>query len=287
MAGGPGSPILTGLAVLWALTPAVPLSTQRPAVGTCRRMDGIDRELGGWHPPTHPPLAPPPHTPSPALGLLTGAAAGALHAGLTAQLVVPVEDVGPEDGLLEAELGVPLNVYPPFQDLCTGGKELPSAWGGRPHGDTRPHTATWSPHPETKRGCRKCGEGMYGGCRDRTMGDDFKLKEGRFRLDSGKKFIAMRAQSSCGCPIPGGAQAQGGGHRAVGGVPATWSGDGWDLGHSNPNHAVILYPGPTHGAAASTHGPPTHLPAPPLRPLPVSCRMPSCRSPTLPSTANA
>lgn len=116
---------------------------------------------GGTPQPTH--LSAPPHTPSPALGLLTGAAAGALHAGLTAQLVVPVEDVGPEDGLLEAELGVPLNVYPPFQDLCTGGKELPSAWGGRPHGDTGPHTATWSPHPETKGAAENVGRGCMGG----------------------------------------------------------------------------------------------------------------------------
>ena len=43
----------------------------------------------------------------------------------------------------------------------------------------------------------------------------FKLKEGRFRLDNGEvlyqesgRVLEQAAQSSCGCPIPGGFQCQ-------------------------------------------------------------------------------
>ena len=50
---------------------------------------------------------------------------------------------------------------------------------------------------------------------DRKRENDFKLKEGRFRLDvRGKLFIesgevlAQAAQRGCGCPIPRGVQGQ-------------------------------------------------------------------------------
>lgn len=130
--GGGQSPILTRLAVLRPLAPAVPLGTQRPAVGTCA---GESRQRAmpggaGWQPPNPlPGYNPPPHPTRAEVPVLTAAAAGALHLGLPAELVVPVEDVGPEDGLLEAELGVPLDAHPPLQDLCMG------TGGGGQHGD--------------------------------------------------------------------------------------------------------------------------------------------------------
>ncbi|KAK4824523.1 hypothetical protein QYF61_016103 [Mycteria americana] len=48
-----------------------------------------------------------------------------------------------------------------------------------------------------KGACKKAGEGLLtGACTDRTRGNGFKLKEGRFRLDIRKKLFTVRVDSS-------------------------------------------------------------------------------------------
>ena len=62
-----------------------------------------------------------------------------------------------------------------------------SAW--RTEGSGR----SYSSLPLTKGGLQKTGEGLFTRAySDRTRGNGFKLKEGRFRLDLRKKFFTMR-----------------------------------------------------------------------------------------------
>ena len=70
-----------------------------------------------------------------------------------------------------------------------------------------------------KQGCKKEGDRLFSKiCCDRIKGNDFKLKEGRFKLDIREKFfynkggeaLAQVAHIGDGCPIPGGIQGQAG-----------------------------------------------------------------------------
>jgi len=70
-----------------------------------------------------------------------------------------------------------------------------------------------------KGACRKDAENLFSkACCDRSRSNDFKLKEGRFRLDRRKQFfysedgdtLAQVAQRGSGGPIPGNIQGQAG-----------------------------------------------------------------------------
>jgi len=63
-----------------------------------------------------------------------------------------------------------------------------SGWRGEGSGQTL--TAAFQ---YLKGACQKAGEGIFTRAySDRTRGDGFKLKEGRFRLDRRKKFFTVR-----------------------------------------------------------------------------------------------
>ena len=49
-----------------------------------------------------------------------------------------------------------------------------------------------------KRGCKKEGDKLFSTvCDDRRRGNDFKLKEGRLRLDIRKKIFTLRVVRHC------------------------------------------------------------------------------------------